>query len=31
MLRGPQSGDCEKIIAISQQIIYHFILQEVNM
>ena len=26
MLRNIQSGDCEKVIAISQQIIYHFIL-----
>lgn len=31
MLRGPQNGDCEKIIAISQNIIYHFILIEVKL
>ena len=31
MLRGSQNGDCDKIIAISQQIIYHFVHQEVNM
>lgn len=31
MLRGSQNGDCEKIIAISQQIIYNFVLHEVNM
>jgi hypothetical protein len=31
MMRGPQNGDCEKIIMISQNIIYHFVLHEVNL
>ena len=31
MMRGSQSGDCEKIIAISQNVIYPFVLIEVNM
>lgn len=30
LLRGPQNGDSEKVIAISQNIIYYFILTEVN-
>jgi hypothetical protein len=30
MMRGAQNGDSEKLIAMSQNIIYHFVLIEVN-
>lgn len=30
MMRGAQNGDSEKLIAISQNIIYYFVLIEVN-